>query len=100
MFHIAGAFAELEREIIRERVRAGLRNAQRRGKRLGRPRAMVNIGTVTELAAKGLSGRAIARELRISQATVSRLTRGVIQKPAALVQNEPSVSAALRHVSE
>jgi DNA invertase Pin-like site-specific DNA recombinase len=36
MFHIAGAFAELEREIIRERVKAGLQNARRRGKRLGR----------------------------------------------------------------
>jgi DNA invertase Pin-like site-specific DNA recombinase len=35
MFHIAGAFAELEREIIRERVKAGLQNARRRGKRLG-----------------------------------------------------------------
>ena len=36
MFHIAGAFAELEREIIRERVQAGLQNAKKRGKRLGR----------------------------------------------------------------
>ena len=35
MFHIAGAFAGLEREIIRERVKAGLQNARRRGKRLG-----------------------------------------------------------------
>jgi DNA invertase Pin-like site-specific DNA recombinase len=31
MFHIAGAFAELEREIIHERVRAGLQNARKRG---------------------------------------------------------------------
>jgi DNA invertase Pin-like site-specific DNA recombinase len=41
MFHIVGAFAEFEREIIRERVKAGLQNARRRGKRLGRRRAMV-----------------------------------------------------------
>jgi DNA invertase Pin-like site-specific DNA recombinase len=39
MFHIAGAFAELEREIIRERVKAGLANAKRRGRKVGRPRA-------------------------------------------------------------
>jgi len=39
MFHIAGAFAELEREIIRERVKAGLQNARRRGRRLRRRRA-------------------------------------------------------------
>jgi DNA invertase Pin-like site-specific DNA recombinase len=40
MFHIAGAFAELEREIIRERVKAGLANARRRGRKVGRPRAL------------------------------------------------------------
>jgi DNA invertase Pin-like site-specific DNA recombinase len=43
MFHICGAFAELEREIIRERVKAGLQNARRRGTRLGRRRALVNV---------------------------------------------------------
>jgi DNA invertase Pin-like site-specific DNA recombinase len=43
MFHIAGAFAELEREIIRERVRAGLQNARKRGRKVGRPRAVVNV---------------------------------------------------------
>jgi DNA invertase Pin-like site-specific DNA recombinase len=42
MFHIAGAFAELEREIIRERVKAGLANAKRRGRKVGRPRVLVN----------------------------------------------------------
>ena len=42
MFHIAGAFAELEREIIRERVKAGLLNAKRRGTKVGRPRSLVN----------------------------------------------------------
>ena len=56
MFHIAGAFAELEREIIRERVRGGLKNARRRGKRLGRPRAFVNTEVVMTLTAKGLRG--------------------------------------------
>ncbi len=40
MFHIAGAFAELEREIIRERVKAGLANARRRGRKVGRPRVI------------------------------------------------------------
>ena len=56
MFHIAGAFAELEREIIRERVKAGLQNARRRGKRLGRRRAMVNVQAVGELALQGPLG--------------------------------------------
>src|SRR6266851_9288769 len=57
MFHIAGAFAELEREIIRERVRAGLQNARRRGRRLGRPRAIVSRSEVQALASEGLSAR-------------------------------------------
>src|SRR5262249_5727111 len=63
MFHIAGAFAELEREIIRERVKAGLANARRRGRRVGRPRAIVGMMNVHEMAEKGLSARAIARAI-------------------------------------
>jgi DNA invertase Pin-like site-specific DNA recombinase len=37
MFHVIGAMAEFERELIRERVRAGLAHARRKGKKLGRP---------------------------------------------------------------
>ena len=37
IFHIFGAIAEFERELIRERVRAGLKRAKKEGKRLGRP---------------------------------------------------------------
>ena len=75
MFHIAGAFAELEREIIRERVKAGLANAKRRGRKVGRPRALINVQEVREMAANGLSGRAVAREAGISEATVRRVLR-------------------------
>lgn len=73
MFHIAGAFAELEREIIRERVKAGLQNARRRGKTLGRPRARVQVGEAEALAVAGFSRRAIARQLGVSDATIRRL---------------------------
>jgi DNA invertase Pin-like site-specific DNA recombinase len=72
MFHIAGAFAELEREIIRERVRAGLANAKKRGKRLGRPRALIDLAIVEEMAAKGLSGRSIAKALKMPETSVRR----------------------------
>ena len=44
MFHIAGAFAELEREIILKPVKAGLANAKRRGRKFGRLRAVGNGG--------------------------------------------------------
>src|SRR5215813_13614505 len=50
MFHIAGAFAELEREIIRERVKAGFANAKRRGRKIRRPRALVNVQEVFQRA--------------------------------------------------
>src|SRR5262249_45320110 len=73
MFHIAGAFAELEREIIRERVRAGLANARRRGKKLGRRRLLLNHEKIAKLASRGLSGHAIARELGVSEFTVRRI---------------------------
>jgi putative DNA-invertase from lambdoid prophage Rac len=69
MFHIASACAELERKIIRERVKAGLANARRRGKKLGRPRTMVDRERAHELAAQGLSRRAIARKLGVSSST-------------------------------
>jgi DNA invertase Pin-like site-specific DNA recombinase len=73
MFHIAGAFAELEREIIRERVKAGLANAKRRGRKVGRPRALVNVQEVLERASQGLSGREIAKVASVSEATVRRI---------------------------
>jgi len=73
MFHIAGAFAELEREIIRERVKAGLANAKRRGRRLGRRRVIVNVQSLDEMASRGLSGRAIAKATGVSAATVRRI---------------------------
>ena len=43
MFQIIGAMAEFERALIQERVRAGLRNARAKGRRLGRPRVIVDV---------------------------------------------------------
>jgi DNA invertase Pin-like site-specific DNA recombinase len=47
MFQIIGAMAEFERELTRERVRGGLRNARAKGKRLGRPRLQSNLSRTT-----------------------------------------------------
>ena len=57
MFQIIGAMAEFERALIQERVRAGLRNAKAKGKRIGRPRQEVDSSKVLELRAQGLSWR-------------------------------------------
>src|SRR5947209_14152182 len=69
MFQIIGAMAEFERALIQERVRAGLRNARAKGKRLGRPRAIVDASRVAALRATGASWRAISRELGVGIAT-------------------------------
>jgi DNA invertase Pin-like site-specific DNA recombinase len=89
MFHIAGAFAELEREIIRERVKAGLANAKRRGKRLGRRRAMVNAQSLEEMASRGFSGRAIAKATGVSEATVRRILQSARRRFLATTGDAP-----------
>jgi DNA invertase Pin-like site-specific DNA recombinase len=75
MVQIVRAMAEFERSLIVERVRAGLQNARRRGTRLGRRRALVNVQKVVEMASQGLSGRAIAKVAGVSEATVRRIVR-------------------------
>src|SRR5712671_5479560 len=53
MFQIIGAMAEFERALIQERVRAGIRNARAKGKRLGRPRVICDASRIADLRAKG-----------------------------------------------
>ena len=63
VFTVLGAVAELERSLIAERVRAGLRNAKAKGKKLGRPRVAVDAARVARLRAQSASWREISREL-------------------------------------
>src|SRR5882672_4034710 len=63
VFTVLGAVAELERSLIVERVRAGLRNAKAKGKRLGRPRVIVDARRIAALRAQGLGWKKIARQL-------------------------------------
>ena len=72
-FTVLAAVAELERSLIVERVRSGLRNAKAKGTRIGRPRLAVEASEAIWLRSKGLSGRAIARQLGISEGSVRRL---------------------------
>ena len=55
IFTIVAAVAQLERDLIRERVRAGLRDARAKGKKFGRPRAKIDAARVAELRRDGLS---------------------------------------------
>jgi DNA invertase Pin-like site-specific DNA recombinase len=72
IFTVLGAVAELERSLIVERVRAGLRNARAKGKTLGRPRVAVDAARLASLRAQGLSLRSIASELGVGLATLHR----------------------------
>jgi DNA invertase Pin-like site-specific DNA recombinase len=85
VFTVLGAVAELERSLIAERVRAGLRNARAKGKTLGRPRLVVDDARIGRLRAQGRSIREIADELGCS--------RSLVHKTLA---NRTSVGAAIK----
>lgn len=72
VFTVLGAVAELERGLIVERVRAGLRNAKAKGQKLGRPKRIVDPSEVAKLRAQGRSWRKIARQLGVSARTARR----------------------------
>ena len=69
VFGIFASIAEFERELIRERVRSGLAAARARGKRIGRPRKIVDGAKIARLRASGTSWRAIADRLGVSVGT-------------------------------
>jgi len=72
VFTVLGAVAELERSLIAERVKAGLRNARAKGKRLGRPRVVVDASRIAALRAQGRSWREIMAETGTSKGTAQR----------------------------
>ena len=76
LLQVIGAMAGFEREIIRERVIAGLRQAKKNGKQLGRPRVQVDAKQVRSLRDEGLSYRAIAEQLRVSVGSVHDALNG------------------------
>ena len=72
VFTVLGAVAELERSLIVERVRAGLRNARAKGKHLGRPRANIDSNRLAALRREGKSLKQIAAEVGCSAAYVHK----------------------------
>lgn len=72
MLHLLGAFAEFERALIRERVKAGLAHAQSKGQQLGRPRLKIDAARVKSLRKDGRSIRQIAQALHVSPASVHK----------------------------
>jgi DNA invertase Pin-like site-specific DNA recombinase len=79
MFQVIGAMGEFERNLIRERVKAGMAHAKAKGRRLGRARVHVDMALVAARKANGESLRAIARDLGVSPALLVKRTKAQIQ---------------------
>ena len=87
MFQMMGVFAEFERAMIAERVRAGLRRAKDEGKHLGRPRIAADVEQRISAALKarkdtGDSVRKIAARFGLDASTVQRISRPFVGEAA------------------
>ena len=80
IFTILAAVAQLERDLIRERVTAGVRNARAKGKVLGRPKRIFDIERVKKLRAEGMSDRQIAKKLDVAPSTIRERFRQAARK--------------------
>jgi DNA invertase Pin-like site-specific DNA recombinase len=87
VFTVLGAVAELERSLIVERVKAGLRNARAKGKRIGRPHVFVDVRRIANLRDAGRSWPQIAEQLGVGVGTAYRAYQ-------AFSKNHPSEAAA------
>jgi len=83
IFTVLGAVAELERNLIKERVQMGISRARKQGKALGRPRVEVDPLQVAGLRARGLSWNQIAGRLNVGRGTAERAFRALSQKPVS-----------------
>jgi DNA invertase Pin-like site-specific DNA recombinase len=83
IFTVLGAVAELERNLIRERVAMGISRARKQGKSLGRPRVEIDALQVAGLRARGFSWNQIAEKLGVGRGTAERAFRTLSQKPSS-----------------
>jgi len=70
--HILAAVAQFERELIRERVMAGMAHARKQGKQIGRPQKVFDRDELVRLRRQGQSIEKIARQMRLGAGTVVR----------------------------
>jgi DNA invertase Pin-like site-specific DNA recombinase len=92
MVVIVGAIAELEKSLIVERVRAGMRRAKMEGRRIGRAPLAIDRQQVVADRRSGMSLTAVAKKYHVSRATVCRLTneaRGLKSHPGNLEKAVP-----------
>lgn len=81
MFQLLGAFAEFERSLTVERVRAGVARAQAAGKHCGRPKVEVDLRPALSMLDGGYGLKAVANSLGVSRATLRRRLREADEWP-------------------
>lgn len=94
VFTVLGAVAELERSLIVERVKAGMRNAKANGKKLGRPRIAADAHRITLLRASGASWATVCRETGLSKGTAQRAVRSLPKKASLPTRGVSAVAAS------
>jgi DNA invertase Pin-like site-specific DNA recombinase len=97
MVVIVGAIAELERNLIVERVKAGMRRAKSEGRRIGRAPLDIDRAQVVADRRSGMSLTEVAKKYRISRGTICRLVNesgGLKKLSAPLVGNSDGVVPA------
>ena len=84
LLHILASVAEFERELIRERVRAGIKSAKHQGKQLGRKRVVFDRSRAETMYHAGATVREIASALQVGRSTVHRFLSQKPTTPAAV----------------
>jgi DNA invertase Pin-like site-specific DNA recombinase len=87
MFTIIAAVAELEKDILRERVIAGVRRAQAQGKHCGRPRREIDTRPAVALLREGRGLKEVSRILGLPRATLRRRLREQGEWPVPLQES-------------
>jgi DNA invertase Pin-like site-specific DNA recombinase len=75
--HILAAVAQFERELIRERVTAGMAHSRKQGKLVGRPKKVFDRDELVRLRRQGQSIEKIARQMRLGTGTVVRVLQSL-----------------------
>ena len=89
MFQIVGAMAEFERELIRERIKAGMRRRKLEGFSLGRAPLIVDHQSLVRDRLAGMSLTNVAKKYSVSRASVVRFTREATMREAPPARRVP-----------
>jgi len=95
MFGVIGAMSQLERDLIKERVQAGMKRAKQKGKAIGRPKKSIDLTEVKKLRDEGLSITKISKILNVSRASLYRNGNGCLKKGAEIAEIRSLVSNEL-----